>query len=155
MARINTGLNGSWWRCRNKYIPSNRTASQSSKTTQPCQAVGGPQPHPYLFAGNQYDLPLGTASLRRRSNGEVEGPPRSARQAPRAHTVSPRPRRVATHRRSRTPPTIVSWHGGQPSSEQHRARDSEAGCRPYKPPCLHSEEHRIEPASNETNGHAA
>src|SRR5437764_12876534 len=31
------------------------------------------------------------------SNGEVEGPRRSARRAPRAHTVFPRPRRVATH----------------------------------------------------------
>jgi hypothetical protein len=40
------------------------------------------------------------------SNGEVEGPPRSAHQAPRAHTVFPRPRRVTTSR-SRTPPTIV------------------------------------------------
>src|ERR1700730_12092057 len=44
-------------------------------------------------------------------NGEVEGPPRSARQVPRAHTVLPRPRRVTTHR-SRTPPTIV--RGRQP-----------------------------------------
>ena len=40
------------------------------------------------------------------ANGEVERPPRSADQAPRAHTVFPRPRRVTTHR-SRTPPTIV------------------------------------------------
>jgi len=40
------------------------------------------------------------------SNGEVEGPPRSPDQAPRAHTVFPRPRRVSTDR-SRTPPTIV------------------------------------------------
>ena len=39
-------------------------------------------------------------------NGEVEGPPRSAHQAPRAHTVFPRPRRGTTDR-SRTPPTIV------------------------------------------------
>src|SRR5690348_10674896 len=45
------------------------------------------------------------------SNGEVEGPPRSAHQAPRAHTVFPRPRRVA-NKRSRTPPTIVR---GRPS----------------------------------------
>src|SRR5689334_12423759 len=31
------------------------------------------------------------------SNGEVEGPPRSATQAPRAHTLFSRPRRVTTH----------------------------------------------------------
>src|ERR1700751_5676549 len=42
-------------------------------------------------------------------NGEVEGPPRSADQVPRAHTVFPRPRRVTTHR-SRTPQTIVRGH---------------------------------------------
>jgi hypothetical protein len=35
------------------------------------------------------------------SNGEVEGPPRSAHQAPWAHTVFPRPRRATTSR-SRT-----------------------------------------------------
>ena len=40
------------------------------------------------------------------SNGEVEGPPRSAHQAPRAHNIPKRPRRVTTHR-SRSPPTIV------------------------------------------------
>jgi hypothetical protein len=40
------------------------------------------------------------------TNGEVEGPPRSADQAPRAHTVFQRPRRVTTNA-SRTPPTIV------------------------------------------------
>ena len=34
-------------------------------------------------------------------NGEVEGPPRSANQAPWAHTAFPRPRRVTTYR-SRT-----------------------------------------------------
>src|SRR5215472_12929054 len=39
-------------------------------------------------------------------DGEVEGPPRSPQQAPRAHTVFLRPRRVPT-RRSQTPPTIV------------------------------------------------
>jgi len=37
---------------------------------------------------------------------QVEGPPRSAHQAPRAHTGFQRPRRVTTHR-SRSPPTIV------------------------------------------------
>jgi hypothetical protein len=39
-------------------------------------------------------------------NGEVERPPRSADQAPRAHTVFARPRRDHTGR-SRSPPTIV------------------------------------------------
>lgn len=38
-------------------------------------------------------------------NGEVEGAPRSALQAPRAHTVLPRPRRVTTSR-SRSPPLL-------------------------------------------------
>src|ERR1700680_4358023 len=42
------------------------------------------------------------------SNGEVEGPRRSARLEPRAHTVFPRPRRH--YRLSRTPPTIVRAH---------------------------------------------
>ena len=42
-------------------------------------------------------------------NGGVEGPPRSAAQAPRAHTVFQRPRRVTTYR-SRSPPMIVRRH---------------------------------------------
>src|SRR5205823_89561 len=44
---------------------------------------------------------------RRRSNGEVEGPGTHVDQAPRAHTVFPRPRRQ-TDRASRPPRTIVS-----------------------------------------------
>src|SRR5947207_1532657 len=40
------------------------------------------------------------------SNGEVEGPADHAGQAPRAHTVFPRPRRQTAHA-SRPPPTIV------------------------------------------------
>src|SRR6266480_3245802 len=40
------------------------------------------------------------------SNGEVEGPDDHAGQAPRAHTVFPRPRRQTAHA-SRPPPTIV------------------------------------------------
>jgi hypothetical protein len=40
------------------------------------------------------------------SNGEVEGPRRSANQAPRAHTQPSRPRRETTDV-SRTPRTIV------------------------------------------------
>ena len=40
-----------------------------------------------------------------RSNGEVEGPPRSAGFDPRARNFFPRPRRH--YRLSRTPPTIV------------------------------------------------
>src|ERR1700747_3582876 len=43
------------------------------------------------------------------SNGEVEGPRRSAHQAPRAPTFFQRPRRGHTNR-SRTPPTIVRSH---------------------------------------------
>ena len=53
------------------------------------------------------------------SNGEVKGPPRSAHQAPRAHTFLPRPRRVATHR-SRTPPTIVRAPGHHSERSPHR-----------------------------------
>ena len=50
-------------------------------------------------------LGIGTAYLRQ-PNGEVEGPRRGARYAPRAHTVFQRPRRVTTGA-SRPPPTIV------------------------------------------------
>jgi len=46
------------------------------------------------------------ASSLRTSNGEVEGPPRSARSSAAGAQCLPRPRRVTTHR-SRTPPTIV------------------------------------------------
>jgi hypothetical protein len=42
------------------------------------------------------------------SNGEVEGPPRSARLEPRVHNFFQHPRRH--YRRSRTPPTIVRSH---------------------------------------------
>src|SRR5437588_8711912 len=48
------------------------------------------------------------------SNGEVERPRRSAGQAPRAHTVFPRPRSVTTHA-SRPAPTIVRQHASAPS----------------------------------------
>ena len=47
-----------------------------------------------------------TSDLTRASNGEVEGPRRSARQAPRAHTFFRRPRRQTDHA-SRPPRTIV------------------------------------------------
>jgi hypothetical protein len=55
------------------------------------------------------------ASLRKksaipmRSNGEVEGPLRSARSSAAGAQFLPRPRRVTTDR-SRTPPTIVRGH---------------------------------------------
>jgi hypothetical protein len=39
-------------------------------------------------------------------SGEVDGPPRSANQAPRAHTILLRPGHNTTNR-SRSPPTIV------------------------------------------------
>ena len=54
-------------------------------------------------------------------NGEVEGPPRSAHQAPRAHTFFPRPRRVTTHR-SRTPPTIVRRTLSEDAIYEHRRK---------------------------------
>ena len=69
------------------------------------------------------------------SNGEVEGPPRSANRAPRAHTVFPRPRRVTTDR-SRTPPTIVrshphNYHCARAAPvPQARASESPAQARP-------------------------
>src|SRR5262245_28521310 len=50
-----------------------------------------------------------TTEITKPPNGEVEGPPRSAQQAPRAHTVVPRSRRGDTGR-SRSPPTIVRSH---------------------------------------------
>src|ERR1700757_995045 len=53
-------------------------------------------------------------------NGEVEGPDDHARQAPRAHTVFPRPRRVTTHR-SRTPPTIVRPQARKCDKPKHQA----------------------------------
>ena len=59
-------------------------------------------------------------------NGEVEGPPTSATQAPRAHTVFPRPRRVTTSR-SRSPPTIVS---GQHADVSSRDADRERRATP-------------------------
>jgi hypothetical protein len=49
--------------------------------------------------GAQFDLKLSPP------NGEVEGLPTSANQAPWAHAVFPRPRRH--YRLSRLPPTIV------------------------------------------------
>ena len=52
------------------------------------------------------------------SNGEVEGPPRSARLEPRVHTLVPHPRRH--YRLSRSPPTIVSRH----RSVEMRPRDA-------------------------------
>jgi hypothetical protein len=54
-------------------------------------------------------LPSKPRVLRMRSNGEVEGPQRSAGQATRAHTVRRRPRRKTGHA-SRTPQTIVRRH---------------------------------------------
>ena len=73
----------------------------------------GPRPAPPQLVGG----PANAGRARRQAsrsatridvtaNGEVEGPPRSADQAPRGHAVSPRPRRVTTYR-SRSPPTIV------------------------------------------------
>jgi hypothetical protein len=56
--------------------------------------------------GNAFHVP---------SNGEVEGPRRSAQSEPRVHTVFPHPRRH--YRLSRTPPTIVRSH--LPSSAPH------------------------------------
>jgi hypothetical protein len=48
----------------------------------------------------------GTGLSKATSNGEVEGPPRSARSSAVGAQSLPRPRRVTTDR-SRTPPTIV------------------------------------------------
>ena len=48
---------------------------------------------------------VGHATTQVPSNGEVEGPHRSARSEPRVHTLFPHPRRH--YRPSRTPPTIV------------------------------------------------
>jgi len=42
------------WLGSNHCEPPVRTANQASKNTHPCHREGGPQPHPYRFAGNQY-----------------------------------------------------------------------------------------------------
>jgi len=60
------------------------------------------------------------------SNGEVEGPPRSASQAPRAHTVFPRPRRVTTYC-SRTPPTIVRRQNEGAADSYHHGPHQDDG----------------------------
>jgi len=53
------------------------------------------------------------------SNGEVEGPCRSARLEPRVHNLVPRPRRHC--RASRTPPTIVRRTSRVASDYHHSA----------------------------------
>ena len=56
-----------------------------------------------------------------RSNGEVEGPPRSARSSAAGAQSLPRPRRVTTYL-SRTPPTIVRfWTPHRPPCPWHTA----------------------------------
>lgn len=35
-------------------MPKAKSATYNANTSQPCQEVGKPQPHPYLLAGNQY-----------------------------------------------------------------------------------------------------
>jgi hypothetical protein len=67
------------------------------------------QPRPAMSAGAKQDRKSRYVVAH---NGEVEGPPSSATEAPRAHNVFQRPRRAHT-RRSRTPPTIVSWRAHQ------------------------------------------
>ena len=42
-------------RC-NRNAPASTAANQTIVTTHPCHVIGGPQPHPYRLAGNQYDL---------------------------------------------------------------------------------------------------
>jgi hypothetical protein len=37
---------------KNAPVPS--IATHMAITAQPCQQTGGPQPHPYFLAGNQY-----------------------------------------------------------------------------------------------------
>jgi hypothetical protein len=56
------------------------------------------------------------------SNGEVEGPPRSAPER-RGRTISQRPRRQAASA-SRTPPTIVSshWHLAGSRSKAYKVK---------------------------------
>jgi len=60
---------------------------------------------------------------------KLRGPPRRATQAPRAHNVFLRPRRVATDR-SRSPPTIVRRRGRQRSRLACHIRPTAANDRP-------------------------
>jgi hypothetical protein len=55
------------------------------------------------------------------ANGEAEGPPRSARLAPRAHTVFQRPRRGTTQP-SRPAPAIVRGRPAWPKQVPHQAQ---------------------------------
>jgi hypothetical protein len=41
------------WREASQRLLGIVVASQARSTTQPCHVVGGPQPQPYRFAGNQ------------------------------------------------------------------------------------------------------
>jgi hypothetical protein len=52
------------------------------------------------------------------SNGAAAGPPGSARQALRLHTVLQQLRREPIGR-SRSPPTIVSWHDARSVEPSH------------------------------------
>jgi hypothetical protein len=88
MTRVKASLKGSCRRpCRSRYSPSNRAANQSSKTAQPCHLMGGPHPHPYLFAGNQNDLPFGTAPSDGGLTVKLRGRP-GAHPARRERTIS-------------------------------------------------------------------
>jgi hypothetical protein len=157
MTRVKASLKGSCRRpCRSRYSPSNRAANQSSKTAQPCHLMGGPHPHPYLFAGNQNDLPFGTApsdgGLTDELRGRVEAPDQS-----RGRTISSRARgdttashgplqrlldgaaesaslvalrRVITNRLSRPAPQRRPQIHGAYDNQDHAQRDRKIQLRP-------------------------
>ena len=81
---------------------SNERASKQNRALPVCRTSRSPKRHP----GN--DAAVVALSLRPHatSNGEAEGPHRSAGRATRAHTVFQRPRSQTDHA-SRTPPAIV------------------------------------------------
>src|SRR4029077_11115718 len=92
-----------------------------SQTRSKVVSIGTPEESP---------SPESIASGHVTSNGEVEGPPRSARLEPRVHTVFQHPRRH--YRASRTPPTIVRSHDPSSSNRLTRQKDTHPLRRPFE-----------------------
>jgi len=96
--------------CDHCLAPCSRCQAHLARSRSPPPMANAPSTR-FSATNVRTKEPDGGAGLSKAtSNGEVEGPPKGATQAPRAHTFFPRPRRVTT-RRSRSPPTIVSRHG--------------------------------------------
>ena len=114
---------------RTIQLPFSRTKTSSEEGSEP--AAGQPTTkaapkEPVKNARESRDIAA--------PNGEVEGPRRSARLEPRAHTAFPRPRRH--YRLSRPPPTIVRSpaHGITPVDSRGAAHLSSNRCPRGKRP---------------------